>query len=804
MDIEQLRDRAIDVFRGLFRAGEICHVAFSGGKDSSVALNLCLEAALAHRRAGETVPPILVLHVDTRLDNPSVRAHCDRMLAQLRAFSQREDLPVTVEVAQPALREEWVVQVVSGRRLPTFANRAHRRCTIDLKVTPARRAVARQFQALEADGETRLPVTVLGTRFEESTGREQRMRDRGESPDRINETLDARGEVVERTISPIAEWTLDDVWEYLQLAGEGRPFEAFARSFDQTVEIYRDSAGECVVLGGADLEAQRAPCGGRHGCWACTVAGSKDKSMETMLEQPQYAYMRRLNALRDWFVATQHDFSLRRWISRQTDPVTGYIPIIPADYSASTCRWLLKVMLSIDCEEQARAEAFARLVAEGQADSDPGVQALGGTGARHPGTRERVAEYIERMQKPQFQLIRPESLIAIDFHWSVDALLPPFEALRVWDEVVRQGERVFAPEKAFPVPQAPVPPRRWLPAVDDTDHRLGIHGVLAELGGAEACGVYAHRPVSGPDQRPDGSEVKRRPQERLRRQMSMRETERFDVDPEGAELFLAFEADAALETNRAFHEGRARVSRTQAALAYVRYGVVAVSAGHIGGIESMIHRGQVWERHGLSGDVPVDALLARCVPEAEHNAERARAVVHSVWGEQAEAAAAAADIQAQAVRFPGLGWDAAEIRALRARLRRTLPGLIARHIAWSSAAEAGIRELEGWAVSARVEILRRDLREWRRTALEGPHARYLAPLYHRISATVHRRAAEVLLADEADPARFAHGFGLALQYQDAPARAAWHRAKAAGHDKKCRGGKKSETEVPEQLRLFAA
>ncbi|WP_019583840.1 phosphoadenosine phosphosulfate reductase family protein [Thioalkalivibrio sp. ALE16] len=800
MDIEDLRDDAVEKFRSLIAAGEVLAFATSFGKDSTASLNLGLEAAVAHQAAGGTVPPILVLHTDTTVENPAVRAYADEMIEALRAFSRRQRLDVRVIVSQPSLLTQWPVQVVSGRRLPTFANRAHRRCSVDYKRTPAERALAHAKAGLAEAGYADRPVVVLGTRMDESAGRAIRMEKRGEGA-HVNEIKDPEtGAVTQRTFAPIAAWTTDDVWAYLANAGEGQAFSAFTRDFRETIDLYKDSAGECVIVNAGASTQPAAACGARHGCWACTVAGSSDKSMETMLTQPQYAYMQRLNDLRNWLVATQNDFGIRRWISRKTDPVTGYTPIIPADYDAKTTRWLLAVLISMDVAEAERAEAFARRVKAGDAENDPGVQAIRATAAEADLIEQRVARYIERMQSPQFQVVTQEVLATIDFLWSVDALHPPHEALKVWEEVVNEGHRVFAPGYTPTVAAQKTPAKLWHPALPATGP-VGVHGAVADMATADrGPGLYRLIPGKGEGLRPDGREDDR-PQRASEAVAAMDEIDRFGWDAEGLANFLAFEWNTSLQTNADWQAGRV-ASRTEAALRYLRFGAVSVGSGQSRSMEAKIRRGRSWEAAGLAGDADPEAIRARCIPDADHAALKGRMEV-------------AADTEADATegrerrldhryaRRAGVRDDVRAIRQARARMKRELPALRAHLLGLESAQAEGLTEIEGEAVEDRLRRFTRDWKEWTRVATQGPLAAALAPLYWRIEATVQARCATVLEAGPHDPRRFLWRFGLALSYANAGRRAVEHRGRSRAAEQ-ARTDLRAPAVEDVQLGLFAA
>jgi hypothetical protein len=75
-------------------------------------------------------------------------------------------------------------------------------------------------------------------------------------------------------------------------------------------DIYRaGNGGTCgVVLGESGA---RAACGSRFGCAFCCVAGERDESPESMIEEEQYAHLKPLNDFRNHLLAVQWDLAAR-------------------------------------------------------------------------------------------------------------------------------------------------------------------------------------------------------------------------------------------------------------------------------------------------------------------------------------------------------------------------------------------------------------------------------------------------------------------------------------------------------------
>ena len=206
--IRSLEAKAISVVSGTALAGHPLVVAWSGGRDSTATLNLALVAIKRLTEQGHQTTPLVVMHADTLVENPEMSAYAYAEMDAIRAFALKHNLPVTVEVCKPSLLSQWAVKTISGRNLPVFANKGSRDCTIGLKIQPASK-LKKQILRNLGQSSTAAAVTVIGTRFAESTGRKKRMTERGETADGL--WRDQEG----LKLSPIADWTDEELWAYL-------------------------------------------------------------------------------------------------------------------------------------------------------------------------------------------------------------------------------------------------------------------------------------------------------------------------------------------------------------------------------------------------------------------------------------------------------------------------------------------------------------------------------------------------------------------------------------------------------------
>lgn len=413
--------QALAAMQAVLGDGHPLAVAYSGGKDSSVLANLALSAALAAHGEGRRAL-LVITHADVgAVENPEIRALVRGELQRMQQFAQARGLDLRVRVAHPAQYDSFAVRVIGGRALPAFPD-SRRDCTSSWKREPSERALRQLAQELQRQG-WQAPVLMTGVRRDESTVRAGSIARRGEQAARL--WTDAEGRL---RLSPLLDWTTDDVWSYLGLCRQG-VIEAYS-DFDDVLRVYQDAGGSsCVVVADAEMERHAKPCASRFGCWACTAV-REDRSLRQMIEgEPQrYGYMRPLAALRDFIAHTQYDWSRRQYIGRTIRE--GFITIAADTYAPSMLAELLRYALSAQ-------------------------QATG------------------------IEIVSAAQLIAIDARWSLYALAPPFSALRIWREVMR-GKR-WKPPVLAPFPKTPVPRYGLIHVGEDWDDEIRSDLVVTGL-----------------------------------------------------------------------------------------------------------------------------------------------------------------------------------------------------------------------------------------------------------------------------------------------------------------------------------
>ncbi|MFP3637736.1 phosphoadenosine phosphosulfate reductase family protein [Paraburkholderia sp. SIMBA_054] len=504
-EITQMLEEGIAILVDLIKQRHTLSCAVSGGKDSTVVLVMALEAIRRVAASGMEQPPHHVTTASTTVENPSMLGHLELMLTEIEEYAATAGLPISVHIAEPTLASQFVVSTIGrGTLARTLENSNHngkakRPCSQSWKVDPQNRLRA-QLEKSAGFGNARETITLLGTRFEESPSRKANMRSRGESA--IKPVRSAAGNL---TLSPIADWSVTDVWEVVAMftnAATPFPSPVSARTMERMADLYRaGNEGTCgVVLGDG---GNKAACGSRFGCAVCLISGDKDRSMESMVQEPEHAYMAGLNKFRNYLLATQWDMSRRELVGRKLSKA-GYIRVQADTLSFNSRIELLKYLCTLDALEIERAEQMDEDLASGRVPDTPANRELCSV---------------------RFEMVTPRQLVAIDFMLSMHHYAPhAFPALSVWYDVHKLGRRYHIPD-VKKSPKVPIELHGWY-HVGQYDAEVPVDGLRDYK--AEMWSPYLHPDrLSAHAQTTSGERV-----------VYFEETDLLEVDAEAACAFV--------------------------------------------------------------------------------------------------------------------------------------------------------------------------------------------------------------------------------------------------------------------------
>lgn len=281
-------------------------VAFSGGKDSTLLLQLVYEFL---QGLGDKAHKVVhVVASDTGVEAPNVSAYLAQTLERIGSAATATVLPLKVHLVRPEPHETfWAKLIGSGYPSPT---RWFRWCTTNMKIRPSRRAIE---EITRHEGSV---ILMLGTRIDESSDRGKRIQGREVTADGLNPHHEIPNALV---ATPISQWTTEQVWEYLYTHNP----PPWGGSHDFLLDLYRQAAGgECPVV----FDLSTPSCGGsRFGCWTCTVV-KEDKSMQGFIQSGETRFAV-LNEFRDKLKQVRE---LPEWRApKRRDGSNGLGPFLP-------------------------------------------------------------------------------------------------------------------------------------------------------------------------------------------------------------------------------------------------------------------------------------------------------------------------------------------------------------------------------------------------------------------------------------------------------------------------------------------
>ncbi|WAG12370.1 DNA phosphorothioation system sulfurtransferase DndC [Aeromonas dhakensis] len=263
----------VDRTKSLYLSDQIPWViGYSGGKDSTAILQLVWYAMQELHAEGKANKPVHVISTDTLVENPIVAMWVGRSLEQMRQAVAEQHLNIIPHRLTPEVKDRfWVNLIGRGYPAPRYK---FRWCTDRLKISPSNSFIK---NVVKNNGEA---ILVLGTRKAESATRAATMES---YENREDNTRSAVGLTVNKQLdrvwiyTPIADWSNDDVWQYLMQVKNPWGFKN-----QELLGMYQGATadGECPLV----VDKSTPSCGdSRFGCYVCTMVG-EDKSMAAMIQ----------------------------------------------------------------------------------------------------------------------------------------------------------------------------------------------------------------------------------------------------------------------------------------------------------------------------------------------------------------------------------------------------------------------------------------------------------------------------------------------------------------------------------------
>lgn len=270
--LKESLSKSIQQIKTLYLSDSIPWVlGYSGGKDSTAILQLVWYALKELAQEGKANKKVHVISTDTLVENPIVAIWVGKSLDRMKESAKEQNLPIIPHRLTPEVKDRfWVNLVGKGYPAPRMK---FRWCTDRLKISPSNTFIK---NLANKNGEA---ILILGTRKAESTARATNMDKFENSKTNTRKALGlTENGSLERVwvYPPIADWSNDDVWIYLNSVKNPWNFPNH-----DLMGMYQGATegGECPLV----VDKSTQSCGdSRFGCYVCTMV-TEDKSMNAMI-----------------------------------------------------------------------------------------------------------------------------------------------------------------------------------------------------------------------------------------------------------------------------------------------------------------------------------------------------------------------------------------------------------------------------------------------------------------------------------------------------------------------------------------
>ena len=277
-------------------------IGFSGGKDSTMLLQLVWNALLKIEPIIRQQRKLYVICNDTLVENPKIVEFIYRTLNNIKKVAIRDNINVIVETTTPRLEDTFWVNLI-GRGYPA-PNSIFRWCTERLKINPTTKRI---LDKIDENGEV---ILFLGTRSDESANRAKSIKRHQFGTNRLRKHSLPKAFVY----TPIQHFLTEEVWQYLLAVPS--PWNGTNR---EIITLYRNaSGGDCPLV----IDTTTPSCGNsRFGCWVCTVV-KRDKSMEALIDNGE-EWMLPMLELRDVLAESRDNLEWREQYRRNGQEAPG-------------------------------------------------------------------------------------------------------------------------------------------------------------------------------------------------------------------------------------------------------------------------------------------------------------------------------------------------------------------------------------------------------------------------------------------------------------------------------------------------
>jgi 3'-phosphoadenosine 5'-phosphosulfate sulfotransferase (PAPS reductase)/FAD synthetase len=452
----------------------IIHVPVSQGKDSTVVELIVMEAYRQCIAEGSIEPqrPLFLSTVDTLNESIPMKMYPQYCKSRIDRYAEENNINLFYDFVVPGLNDEYFIKYNGGQKLVPNATRRGD-CTIFLKLTPSERHVKTLLKRFADEPSfqhyaSAKVVTCVGSRTDEGSRRsgnmaQQGIRDKSASDlfaemDQI--MIDKKSKTAIIKYAPIREWSTDDVFDLLRLAGQKpltrmidgtkSPIPAFLDDFGLLLEIYGNGSNDvCEVAVGTSKQGSGCNGKARYGCWLCTMVPN-DKSSTALTGYERWNSLGAEDALRvrDWLFRLSCDMDARALHARAFDP-TAYnrVALQPNVIKPKHLEKMVRYASQLAVDSKNRADAFKKLVDENREMEHPGYAEIANDMMIPPkAKRGFLAMYKEFAQKQLFTPFSEIHAVLLSFRWSIDGIGgAPYRPLAIWKQIESGKGRIPFP-----------------------------------------------------------------------------------------------------------------------------------------------------------------------------------------------------------------------------------------------------------------------------------------------------------------------------------------------------------------------
>lgn len=464
----------VATFRALLESGTvILHGPVSQGKDSTIVELAMLEAYRQCVEAGtiESQRPMILSTVDTLNESIPMKMYPKYCQRRVIKYAQECGINLYYDTVTPGLNDEYFVKFTGGQKLIPNASRRGD-CSIILKVQPSERYVKTQRNRFKNDPNMEkytnyTVISCVGSRVAEGNRRSKNMAKQGIANKDVSAIFAEMSTIhVDRKMkllkyAPIKDWSTDDVFNFLRLAGskpvtrmlDGSkpPLPTFLDNFGLLLELYGNGSNDvCEVAVGQT--SQGGGCNGkaRYGCWNCTMVASTDHSSTALTKYVRWQVLGAENALRvrDYLYRLSCDMTARAFHARAIDP-TGFnrVALQPNVLKPKYLEKMVRYASQLTVDSRKHAEWFSELVREGREMDHPGYRDIAEDEMIPPKAKKAFLEmYKECAQEPIFTSFSEAHAILLSFRWSIDGIgAAPYRPLAIWHQTEKGEGRIPYP-----------------------------------------------------------------------------------------------------------------------------------------------------------------------------------------------------------------------------------------------------------------------------------------------------------------------------------------------------------------------